>query len=97
MKFKTLLLVPNAAVLIVLVLIGAVMFNTTRALQDSARLVAHTEEVIGDAEGIAKLVVDLETGQRGFLLTGDETFDLVHSRPALSSKTRNPRNSSSTG
>jgi CheY-like chemotaxis protein/CHASE3 domain sensor protein len=36
--------------------------------------VEHTERVIGNANEITKLSVDLETGLRGFLLTGDESF-----------------------
>jgi CheY-like chemotaxis protein/CHASE3 domain sensor protein len=36
--------------------------------------VEHTERVIGNANEITKLSVDLETGLRGYLLTGDEAF-----------------------
>jgi signal transduction histidine kinase/CheY-like chemotaxis protein/CHASE3 domain sensor protein len=34
----------------------------------------HSERVIGDGNDLVKLAVDRETGQRGYLLTGDETF-----------------------
>ncbi len=36
--------------------------------------VEHSERVIGSANKVAKLAVDQETGMRGFLLTGDESF-----------------------
>ena len=36
--------------------------------------VEHTERSIGNANEIAKLMVDQESGMRGFALTGDETF-----------------------
>eukprot|EP01041_Mallomonas_annulata_P016461 gene16461-34347_t len=36
--------------------------------------VEHTERVIGNANEIAKLMVDQESGMRGFALTGDESF-----------------------
>ena len=36
--------------------------------------VEHSERVIGHATEITKLGVDLETGMRGFLLTGDDAF-----------------------
>ncbi|MCX7080733.1 MAG: response regulator [Pseudomonas sp.] len=36
--------------------------------------VEHTDRVINNANEAAKLTVDLETGMRGFLITGDEHF-----------------------
>jgi CheY-like chemotaxis protein len=36
--------------------------------------VEHSERVIGSANAITKQMVDMETGLRGYLLTGDETF-----------------------
>lgn len=36
--------------------------------------VEHTDRVVGSAHDAAKLSVDLETAQRGFLITGDEAF-----------------------
>jgi CHASE3 domain sensor protein len=36
--------------------------------------VEHSERVIGNANETAKLMVDQESGLRGFALTGDETF-----------------------
>ncbi|MBZ2209827.1 response regulator [Massilia soli] len=37
-------------------------------------LVEHSERVIGNANETSKLSVDMETGMRGFLISGDETF-----------------------
>ncbi|CAG4894606.1 response regulator [Paraburkholderia saeva] len=36
--------------------------------------VEHSERVIGDANEMLRLAVDRESGMRGFLITGDETF-----------------------
>lgn len=36
--------------------------------------VEHTAKVIGDGNLLVKLLVDMETGQRGFLITGDDEF-----------------------
>ncbi|GGY92808.1 response regulator [Pseudoduganella plicata] len=36
--------------------------------------VEHSERVIGNAQELRKLAVDMETGVRGYLLTGDEQF-----------------------
>ncbi|MBV8702506.1 MAG: CHASE3 domain-containing protein [Acetobacteraceae bacterium] len=43
-------------------------------LEDAGRLVRHTGEVIGQADGLLTALVDAETGQRGFLLTGEERY-----------------------
>ncbi|MBV8616968.1 MAG: PAS domain S-box protein, partial [Acetobacteraceae bacterium] len=43
-------------------------------LEDAGRLVRHTGEVIGEAESLLGALVDAETGQRGFLLTGEERY-----------------------
>jgi PAS domain S-box-containing protein len=43
-------------------------------VQRSARRVDHSDQVIAHANNLAKLIVDEETGLRGFLLTRDPTF-----------------------
>jgi PAS domain S-box-containing protein len=45
-----------------------------RQVQRSARLVDHSDRVIARANNLVKLMVDEETGLRGFLLTRDPTF-----------------------
>ena len=51
------------------VFIGVIIY-----LLSALHWVEHSERVIGNANEIAKLSVDLETGLRGFLLTGDDSF-----------------------
>ncbi len=43
-------------------------------MKESARWVEHTHEVIAEARLLVKKMVDLETGQRGFAITGEEIF-----------------------
>jgi len=43
-------------------------------LLNAMNWVEHSERVIGNAQELRKLAVDMETGMRGFLLTGDEAF-----------------------
>ncbi|WP_133993468.1 response regulator [Janthinobacterium sp. 75] len=52
-----------------LVFVGLIVY-----LLSALRSVEHSERVIGNANEVMKLSVDLETGMRGYLLTGDETF-----------------------
>ena len=44
------------------------------ALRRNNQWVDHTYEVLNHAAKIEKLIVDLETGERGFLITGQEDF-----------------------
>jgi signal transduction histidine kinase len=43
-------------------------------LRKSERLARHSEAILTSANQVERLVVDLETGQRGFVITGQERF-----------------------
>ena len=43
-------------------------------LRQSAVLARHSEAVLAAANRLERLVIDLETGQRGFVITGEERF-----------------------
>lgn len=59
----------NAAVFITLVLF----------LLSAFRWVEHTEAVIGKSNEVSRLMVDMQTGMRGYLITGEEPFlDIYH-------------------
>jgi methyl-accepting chemotaxis protein len=59
---------------IILAIIGWVAYTNTIALVDSLNRQQHTYQVLQQAEIVSKLLVDAETGQRGFLLTGAERY-----------------------
>ncbi|MGQ2978936.1 MAG: response regulator [Polaromonas sp.] len=52
-----------------LIFVGLIFF-----LLSTLNLVDHTQRVIGNANETSKLSIDMETGMRGFLITGDESF-----------------------
>jgi len=52
----------------------AVLLVSVDDLRTSERLARHSEEVLVSANHLERLVVDLETGQRGFVITGQERF-----------------------
>jgi PAS domain S-box-containing protein len=63
-----------------LVLIGAVAFmSIVRARADTA-WVTHTHEVITSLEKLVASVTDAESGQRGFLISGDESYLVPYER-----------------
>ncbi|MDB6113863.1 MAG: multi-sensor signal transduction histidine kinase [Lacunisphaera sp.] len=61
------------ALLLLLVMGGAVL-RSTRALIRDSRQVTHTHEVLEKLGGTLSAMQDLETGGRGYLLTGDPRF-----------------------
>ncbi|QIZ71280.1 chemotaxis protein [Oxynema aestuarii AP17] len=56
------------------VVIAATYYTSTQSLVNSTRWVNHTNEVKADLRLLEKKMVDAETGQRGFLVTGKESY-----------------------
>jgi len=60
---------------ILLMSIGAVIvYSSFQSSVETARRVRHTQDVIARGAGLGKLIIDMETGERGFLLTGHDEF-----------------------
>ncbi len=63
-----------ALALAILVAIGAVSYRSTTKLTETAEWVDHTHQVLQTLEGVLSVMKDAETGQRGYLLTGQEAY-----------------------
>jgi len=79
MKYSGLL--PNSSstiwgviALAIVIAYGSFSFYGMTSLQKTAERVNHTNSVINTATEIEKNIIDLETGQRGFLITGNDSF-----------------------
>ncbi|NCI46645.1 response regulator [Sediminibacterium soli] len=72
--FQRNLLVAFGVSLLLLILSSTASFISIRNLLKTADLVQHTTQVIHATENTLSILKDAETGQRGFLLTGDESF-----------------------
>lgn len=57
-----------------LVLNAALTYHNTRQLDEDARWVARTHEVLDALGQVISTVKDAETGQRGFLITGQSGY-----------------------
>jgi signal transduction histidine kinase len=53
---------------------AAVSYRLTLRLIENERWVSHTHEVLNELEGTLSALKDAETGERGYLLTGDEVY-----------------------
>ncbi|MGE5717862.1 MAG: PAS domain S-box protein, partial [Acidobacteriota bacterium] len=63
-----------AVLAVLMVLDAGVSFRNTRQLRSDADLVARTNEALNALDALLSTMKDAETGQRGFLLTGDERY-----------------------
>ena len=60
--------------LAILVAIGGVSYRSIAKLTDTARWVNHSHEVLQTIDGVVSTLVDAETGQRGYVMTGEERY-----------------------
>ena len=58
----------------ILVLIGVISYQNTRILIDTKNQVQRTQEKINKLEELLSDMKDAETGQRGYILTGQESY-----------------------
>ncbi|MCP4077007.1 MAG: methyl-accepting chemotaxis protein [Gammaproteobacteria bacterium] len=61
-------------VIILMAIISIVVFLNVNSLVDSSMWVNHTYKVIRVAERVGGTMVDMETGQRGFMVTGEDEY-----------------------
>jgi PAS domain S-box-containing protein len=62
------------SVCLVAILLESMTYRVTMASQESVRLVAHTEAVLTELSLTLSSLTNAETGQRGFLLTGQDRY-----------------------
>lgn len=74
MKFKSKLLIGVAAALVVLIGVGVSSYMRIREGNSDAQWVDHTHQVIESLDAVLTDLVNAETGQRGFLLTGENSY-----------------------
>lgn len=60
--------------ILILLIVGTYAFQSTKQYKSSSEWVSHTQEVINEAQSILLSVEDIETAQRGYIITGDEKF-----------------------
>jgi signal transduction histidine kinase/CHASE3 domain sensor protein len=63
-----------AAIVLLMAMLAAVTWRQHAGTQAAREWVRHTYQVLGTLKDLGIAVRDAETGQRGFLLTGDESY-----------------------
>ena len=73
-KLRTQILAGYAVIFLVMIVIATLITKNVQYLIETDSWVNHTHSVITDARWVEKLLVDMETGERGFLITGEEEY-----------------------
>lgn len=63
-----------AIILGLMAIVSVVVYSSIHSLVDSSKWVNHTYEVIRKAESVGAAMVDMETGQRGFMIAGEDEY-----------------------
>ncbi len=71
-----------AAILIILGVVAVLAFRTTTRMIEDRDWVAHSHQVLAELQETRTLLGDAEDEQRGYLITGDESF-LLHFEEVL--------------
>ena len=60
--------------LAMLVVLGVLSYRNSTGLIAEAERVIHTYQVLGDLDGIIQAMTDAETGQRGYIVAGEDAY-----------------------
>jgi CHASE3 domain sensor protein len=76
-----------------IILVAALSYGALESSLESSRRVAHTLQVVEQFQALLSTLQDAETGQRGYLLTGNETYlgPYTNARDALANEFANAR------
>jgi CHASE3 domain sensor protein len=69
-----LLLVAITLPLITLLIIGTQTYQNIISFQQQTKFIEETHQVITALQNLLTLITDADTGQRGFVITGNETY-----------------------
>ncbi len=74
MNLRTKIMLGSCLPLVLVLILGVICWNGIDSLLETSERVDHTHRVIETAQKIEGAAVDMETGQRGYLLAGKEGF-----------------------
>lgn len=74
MKVGTKISAGYGVILTLMAVVSLVVYFGITSMLDASRWVNHTYEVIRKAEAVGAAMIDMETGQRGFMITGEDEY-----------------------
>lgn len=72
--FNRYLLIGFGVIIIMILGLGIYSFQSFQKLINTARLLSHSATIISHTDYLLSLAIEMETSQRGFVITGDESF-----------------------
>jgi len=63
-----------SVILVLMIVVSTVAYNSIKTMIYTTGWVEHTHEVIRTGESLSGSMVDMETGLRGFMITGDKNY-----------------------
>ncbi|HEY4198144.1 MAG TPA: response regulator, partial [Mucilaginibacter sp.] len=73
-SFRNQVLLGFAVSIVLVLLVGFLSVKSINQLEDDTTLVSHTQKVIKTTTNLLQLMVDVETGMRGYGATGNKAF-----------------------
>jgi CheY-like chemotaxis protein/CHASE3 domain sensor protein/putative methionine-R-sulfoxide reductase with GAF domain len=74
LSFQQQLFVGFTLSLLIVLSVNYFSYTSIKALTSNAKLVSHTQEVISSGKEVLTLMLNAETGQRGYLITGEQRY-----------------------
>jgi len=74
LQMRNKIFIGNGIAILVLIIFSINIFFTIDQMQETSKLVIHTEKVIATGHNLLEQVLNLETGERGFIITGNDDF-----------------------
>lgn len=74
LKMRSKFLLINGLAIFLIIILITTIYISINSLLDSARWVQHTEKVIAHGHELTEELINMETGMRGFLITGNPEF-----------------------
>jgi CHASE3 domain sensor protein len=74
LSFRTQVLLGFAVSIVLVLVVGILSFRSINQLEEDTKMVDHTQTVINTSDELLQLLIDAETGMRGFCATDKKVF-----------------------
>ena len=73
-QIKTKVITGYSIILFLMVCVSTIAYNSIKSLNETSKWVQHTYKVIETGNAVGTSMLNMETGKRGYLITGEESY-----------------------
>jgi CHASE3 domain sensor protein len=73
-SFKQQVFAGFAISVLLVLLVGVLSYKSIHQLESDSTMVEHTQKVIKTSDNLLQMVIDAETGMRGYVATNDKVY-----------------------